>query len=137
MSTENKCKHNAGLIYEEWKMDVLNKHVNIIGGGTPKTTNEDYWNGTIPWISVVDFVGDKRWIFNTEKYITEKGLENSSTKLLHKGQIIISARGTVGELAQVTRDMAFNQSCYGLDGKSTIDNDFLFYILKFKVKEIQ
>ena len=127
----------AGIIPDDWNADILSKHVEIIGGGTPKTTIAEYWNGEIPWISVADFVGGKRWIYDTEKHITKKGLENSSTKLLHKGQLVISARGTVGELGQVTRDMAFNQSCYGLDGKPEIDNNFLFYLLKLKVKEIQ
>jgi type I restriction enzyme S subunit len=128
---------SANCFPEEWKVDYLSEHVEIIGGGTPKTTSNEYWNGDIPWISVVDFVGGKRWIYDTEKHITKKGLENSSTKLLHNGQLIISARGTVGELSQVTRDMAFNQSCYGIDGKSELDNNYLFYLLKLKTKEFQ
>jgi len=126
-----------GMIPEKWKTAILADHIKIIGGGTPKTAIDEYWNGSIPWISVVDFVGDRRWIHDTEKHITPKGLENSSTKLLHKGQIIISARGTVGELGQVTKDMAFNQSCYGLDGKEDLNNDYLYYLLKNKIKEFQ
>ncbi|MFA5792216.1 MAG: restriction endonuclease subunit S [Candidatus Paceibacterota bacterium] len=130
-------KTEIGLIPEEWEISKLSDHIEIIGGGTPKTTIPEYWNGNIPWISVVDFVGDKRWIYDTEKHITRDGLENSSTKLLRRGQIIISARGTVGELSQVTRDMTFNQSCYGIDGKNDLNNDYLYYLLKVKIKEFQ
>lgn len=138
MKHKTKFKQTEiGMIPEDWEVSRLIEHVEIIGGGTPKTTVDEYWNGDIPWISVVDFVGDKRWIYDTEKHITQKGLENSSTKLLHKGQIIISARGTVGELGQVARDMAFNQSCYGIDGRKDLDNDYLYYLLKQKVKEFQ
>ena len=138
MSEKSNFKQTEiGLIPEDWTVCNLAEHIEIIGGGTPKTTIKEYWNGEIPWISVVDFVGDQRWIYETEKHITKKGLENSSTKLLHKGQLIISARGTVGELGQVTRDMAFNQSCYGIDGKRDLDNDYLYYLLKQKVKELQ
>ena len=93
---------------------VLSDLVDVIGGGTPKTTEESYWNGSIPWLSVKDFCGDKKYVYNTEKSITVEGLNNSSTKLLHKDNIIISARGTVGELAMIPYDMSFNQSCFGL-----------------------
>lgn len=138
MKHQNKFKQTEiGNIPEDWEVSTLGEKLEIIGGGTPKTTIGEYWGGDIPWISVADFVGDKRWIYHTEKNITNKGLENSSTKLLHKGQLIISARGTVGELGQVTRDMAFNQSCYGIDGKGNLDNDFLYYLLKQKIKEFQ
>jgi type I restriction enzyme S subunit len=126
-----------GMIPEDWDIKPLSEVITIIGGGTPKTTNSEYWGGDIPWISVVDFVGDNRWIHKTEKTITKRGLEESSTKLLHKGQLIVSARGTVGEIGQVTKDMAFNQSCYGIDGKEGMLNDFLYYLLKYKVKDLQ
>ncbi|MFA6888540.1 MAG: restriction endonuclease subunit S [Candidatus Woesearchaeota archaeon] len=136
-STITYKETEIGEIPEDWDVGILSKFIEIIGGGTPKTSVSSYWNGDIPWISVVDFVGDNRWIHDTEKKITIKGLEHSSTKLLHKGQIIVSARGTVGELGQVTKDMAFNQSCYGIDGKNNLDNDYLYYLLKEKVKELR
>ena len=84
-----------------------------------------------------DFVDNIRWIYHTEKTITQKGLKESSTKLLSKGHLIISARGTVGKLAQLTKEMAFNQTSYGLNGKDLIENDFLFYLLKYKMHELK
>ena len=121
-----------------WKKYKLSEAFNIIGGGTPKTKVEEYWNGNIPWLSVVDFNNDLRTVNQTEKSITELGLKKSSTKLLEKGQLIISARGTVGQIAQLGEPMAFNQSCYGLDGKAGIlDNDYGYYVLKYMVSSIQ
>jgi len=123
---------------QNWKTYKLSEVFQIIGGGTPKTTVEEYWNGDIPWLSVVDFNNDQRTVTETEKTITQLGLEKSSTKLLKKGQLIISARGTVGQLAQLGRDMTFNQSCYGLDGiESKLSNDFGYYLLKHSVSNIQ
>lgn len=116
---------------------VLSDLVDVIGGGTPKTTEESYWNGSIPWLSVKDFCGDKKYVYNTEKSITEEGLNNSSTKLLHKDNIIISARGTVGELAMIPYDMAFNQSCFGLIPKGNNDPHFVYYLLKDKVRSLK
>lgn len=118
---------------EEWKECKLSEIMDLISGGTPKTSNPDYWGGDIPWISVKDFNGERRYVGDTEKKITKLGLENSSTKILSKGDIIISARGTVGELAIIPSDMAFNQSCYGLRAKDFVDSCFLYYLLKQSV----
>lgn len=118
---------------KNWINYKLTEIMDLIGGGTPKTSNPDYWDGDIPWISVKDFNGERRYIGDTEKKITKLGLENSSTKILSKGDIIISARGTVGELAIIPSDMAFNQSCYGLRAKDFVDSCFLYYLLKQSV----
>lgn len=118
---------------EEWKECKLSEIMDLIGGGTPKTSNPDYWDGDIPWISVKDFNGERRYVGDIKKKITKLGLENSSTKILSKGDIIISARGTVGELAIIPSDMAFNQSCYGLRAKDFVDSCFLYYLLKQSV----
>ena len=120
---------------KEYKLSEL---ADIIGGGTPKTSRSDYWGGDIPWLSVVDFNNDFRHVFTTEKTITEAGLNNSSTRILYPGEIIISARGTVGALAQVAKEMAFNQSCYGLRAKPGITcNDYLFYLLRHSIETIK
>ena len=94
-------------IPEWWVETTLGKSINLVGGGTPITSNPDFWNGTIPWLSVVDFNNDNRWVYSAEKSITELGLRKSSTKLLNIGDIIISARGTVGAMAQLKNKMAF------------------------------
>ena len=112
----------------------LSEIMDLIGGGTPKTSVPEYWNGDIPWLSVKDFNNDNRYVYVTEKKITQEGLENSSTKLLKKDDIIISARGTVGEIAMIPFSMAFNQSCYGLRAKpGIVDPVYLYYLVKHNV----
>ena len=112
----------------------LSEIMDIIGGGTPKTSKPEYWNGDIPWLSVKDFNNDYRYVYETEKTITQAGLDNSSTKLLQRNDSIISARGTVGEMAMIPYPMAFNQSCYGLRAKKgLVDEEYLFYLLKHNV----
>lgn len=109
----------------------LTDFIHILGGGTPKTSIPSYWNGDIPWISITDLDNNSRWIKTTEKSITIEGLNNSSTRLLDAGDIVISARGTVGTLAQLKIPMAFNQSCYGIKAKeSLVTQDYLYYLLK-------
>lgn len=121
-----------------WTTSKLSDVIEIIGGGTPKRSENKYWNGDIPWLSVADFNNDFRYVNDSIEHITELGLQKSSTKLLDKDHLIISARGTVGCLAQLSVPMAFNQSCYGLNGKEGIlDNGFLYYFLKNNISELK
>jgi type I restriction enzyme S subunit len=122
---------------KNWKTYKLSEVIQIIGGGTPKTSIPEFWNGSIPWLSVKDFQGEQKFVFQTEKTITEEGLKKSSTKILSKGAIIISARGTVGELAVLEKEMTFNQSCYGILPNDKTDNNYLYYLLKQKIRELQ
>lgn len=120
-----------------WETKSISQLVKIIGGGTPKTSIDEYWGGNIPWISIKDFNNDLKYVKTTEKTITESGLKNSSTKILKKGDMIISARGTVGELAMIPSDMAFNQSCYGIVPHNFADNEFIYYLLKYNLNKLK
>lgn len=121
----------------EWREVKLYDIIDIIGGGTPKTSVDEYWGGDIPWLSVVDFNNGRKYVFETEKKITTIGLENSSTKMLDEGDVIISARGTVGVVSMLGRKMTFNQSCYGIKAKEDISfNDYVYYLLIHSVTEL-
>lgn len=121
----------------EWNKCSLDEVMDLIGGGTPNTSIPEYWNGTIPWLSVKDFKNDNRYVYSTEKTITELGLKHSSTKLLKRDDIIISARGTVGEIAMIPFPMAFNQSCYGVRAKRDINSTFLYYLMKCYIRKLK
>ena len=121
----------------KWMKKSLIEIVELISGGTPKTSKSEYWNGNINWLSVKDFNNCNRYVYSTEKTITEEGLNNSSTKLLQKDDIIISARGTVGEIAMIPFPMAFNQSCYGIRAKDVIDSTFLYYLIKNSIRKLK
>jgi len=121
----------------EWKEYKLGEVISLIGGGTPKTSISEFWGGNIPWLSVADFNTGRKFVYDTEKKITKEGLENSSTKLLQPGDIIISARGTVGVVAILGKAMTFNQSCYGIKAKEgVINHSYLFYLLKDSVNQL-
>jgi len=121
-------------IVSKWPLEFLPTVCEIISGGTPNTANAAYWGGNIPWLSVADFSKTNRFVSAAGKSITELGFNNSNTNILQPNDIIISARGTVGAMAQLTVPMAFNQSCYGLRANENIDNGYLFYALKSVVQ---
>ncbi|MDW1977236.1 restriction endonuclease subunit S [Vibrio sp. Vb1980] len=134
---EKLVESELGLIPEGWKVSSLSELIKLTGGGTPKRSEEAYWNGDIPWFSVKDVpTGSNVFVVDTDEKITELGLKKSSTKLLPKGTTIITARGTVGKLALVGTDMCMNQSCYGIRGKEVGDY-YNYFNLKEAVSTLQ
>lgn len=129
---------SLGWVPKGWVEGSLLQSVELVGGGTPKTTVEEFWNGDIPWFSVVDAPNDSDiFVINTEKYVTQVGVDNSSTKILRAGTTIISARGTVGKCAFVARPMAMNQSCYGVQGKENFPDEYVYFLIRCNVSDLQ
>jgi len=122
----------------EWPNVEISHVATPIIGGTPSRSVAEYWGGDIPWATAKDVAAvSGRYLEHVEECISEEGLKNSAAKLLPKGTIVITARGTVGALAQLGRAMAFNQTCYALLPTDALDNDFLFYALKGTLAEMR
>lgn len=127
-----------GEIPAGWAVEPLSKMIQIIGGGTPKRSEISYWGGDVLWYSVKDAPADGDvWAVDTDEKITSLGLQKSSAKLLPIGATIISARGTVGKLAMVGKEMAMNQSCYGVTGATGIGSCFNYFNLKEAVDALK
>ena len=123
---------------EGWEEDSLLELIQLVGGGTPKTTINEYWDGEIPWLAGGDIATNHKSFVNyAEKRITEVGLNNSSAKLLPKYATVISARGTVGKYCLLAEPMAFSQSNYGI--LPNIKNCFFFtyLLINHVVEELQ
>ena len=102
--------------------------INVLGGGTPKTGNPDFWGGSIPFFTPKD-VGIP-YAFQTEKYITESGLAHCNSRLYRKDTTFVTARGTVGKVSLAGTPMAMNQSCYALASELVDPLLVYFYVLK-------
>lgn len=127
-----------GEIPKGWSAKPYAEIIEVLGGGTPRTAVEDYWDGEIPWFSVVDAPSQSDvWIVDTQKKITREGLSNSSTQILPVGTTIISARGTVGKLGMVGVPMAMNQSCNGLHGTIGQAGIFNYFTARNLVSTLQ
>lgn len=127
------------MTYNKWATRPLTEVVEVISGGTPKRAVPEYWGIDIPWISIQDLNNvDGRYIRVTLEGITKEGYLNSSTNILKENDIIISARGTVGKLAMISKPMAFNQSCYGIRANvELLEPNYLFYYLKNNVERVR
>jgi type I restriction enzyme S subunit len=126
------------MVPKGWRIGSFDEIINLIGGGTPKTSVPGYWSGNIPWFSIVDAPQNRNvFVIDSEKKITQRGLEASSTKLLLKGTTIITARGTIGKCALVGNPMMMNQSCYGIHAKDQRGDYFISFALGNLVSEMQ
>jgi type I restriction enzyme S subunit len=83
----------------EWENKKLGKLGNFIGGGTPSTTNEDFWKGNIPWISSSDIYENDLHNINIYRYLNDLAIKESATKIIPKNSILLVSRVGVGKLA--------------------------------------
>lgn len=116
----------------EWKQKTLFELTStIITGGTPSTSNQSYWNGTIPWLSSTEI--HQRKITKPTAYITTEGLMNSSAKIAPEKSVLIALAGqgkTRGTAAYLMADMAINQSLAALVSAPNTDSLFLLYAME-------
>ena len=115
---------------KNWKTVALGDICTIVNGGTPKSEVSEYWDGDLNWITPKEMGKlTTREITNTERKITEKGIKNSSAKLLPINSVILSSRAPIGYLAINKSLMATNQGCKGLVSSERLNYEYLYYFL--------
>ena len=123
---------------EEWEEGKLTDSIKLIGGGTPKTTEKNYWNGNVCWLSGGDIANNhKGFASDSEKHISEIGLNNSAAKLLPENALVVSARGTVGKYCLLSKPMAFSQSNYGILPMFEDCYFFTYLLVAYNIDELQ
>jgi type I restriction enzyme S subunit len=112
---------------EGWREGPPLQLAKIISGGTPKTTELDYWGGNVAWATAKDVSQcSATFLIKTERSISELGLDNSSTKIVPARSTVVVARGaTTGRYSMFGVDLAMNQTCYALRARDG-DHYFLF-----------
>ncbi|TCP17615.1 type I restriction enzyme S subunit [Nicoletella semolina] len=106
-----------------------------IGGGTPSKNISEYWNGEIPWASVKDLDKDSIYLNNTSDFISDLGLENSSSNIIPKNNIILCTRMGLGKIAINNIDVSINQDLRGIILSNDVDK--LFFVYFFKTLNLQ
>lgn len=120
---------------EGWTYKKLGEVCEVVGGGTPDTKVKEYWRGNIPWATVSDMKCDD--LKTTGYFITDKGLKESSSRIIKSGEIIIATRVGLGKVCKLAVDTAINQDLKGIIPKNDdILRNFIFYYFKQKAKYI-
>lgn len=123
----------------EWREFKIKDIADVVGGGTPSTAINEYWNGDIPWLTPKDLTGYIRnFISHGERFITKKGLENSSARLLPKGTVLLTSRAPIGYVAIAENEICTNQGFKSLvPNPDKAHNLFLLYWIKTNVEYLQ
>lgn len=132
---EDFIDSELGKIPKGWKIKPFLELFELLSGGTPKTTIQEYWNGDFNWVSAKD-IGNSGNIYinDTEKKITQLGIDKSSTKILPEDTVIVVARGSVGKFGMISKPMAMNQSCYGIFSKSNYSQAISYLLVESLMK---
>ena len=130
----------AQAIFKSWFVDFEPSEsfmdvVQVLGGGTPKTSINEYWNGSIPFFTPKD--ASTTYVLTTEKSLTQAGLNSCNSKLYPVNTVFVTARGTVGKIAFAGVPMAMNQSCYALIGNDNYGQYFVYHLALEIVKNLK
>ena len=119
----------------EWEKTKFGDIAIVVGGGTPDTNTSQYWNGKIQWFTPSE-IGRNKYVYNSVRTISEEGLNKSSAKLLPIGTILLSSRATVGECSINKKECTTNQGFQSLIPKENISNEFVYYLIQTKRKDL-
>ena len=114
---------------EGWKKVKLGELAFMQSGGTPKSTVEEYYNGNIIWVSINDISSCGKYLSNSERKITEKGLKNSSARLFPKGTILYAMYASIGKCCIATAECSTSQAILGIMTNEKLVSEYLYYFL--------
>lgn len=122
---------------EEWRWLTLGEVCDAIGGGTPPTAKPEYWNGNVVWVTPTDVTrNDCLALLDSDKKISEAGLENSSAKMLPPDTILMTSRASIGFFALMDQPVCTNQGFISILPIYENSRMFLLLNLMHRVEEM-
>ena len=111
---------------EDWEQRKLGELAEIVGGGTPSTSVESYWDGDIDWYAPAE-IGEQIYLKSSQRKITEEGLNKSSAKVLPVGTVLFTSRAGIGKTAILLKEGCTNQGFQSIvPNKNKLDSYFIF-----------
>ena len=111
---------------EDWEQRKLGELAEIVGGGTPSTSVDSYWDGDIDWYAPAE-IGEQIYLESSQRKITEEGLTKSSAKILPIGTVLFTSRAGIGKTAILLKEGCTNQGFQSIvPNKEKLDSYFIF-----------
>ncbi|HXD54923.1 MAG TPA: restriction endonuclease subunit S [Solirubrobacteraceae bacterium] len=136
VGAEDLVGSEIGPIPRGWHVGPLTDSMEFLSGGTPRTSNPAYWGGDVPWISVKDTLPGP-YVTKTERMVTERALVEARLERYPANTVLITARGTVGNVALMAEPMTLNQSCYAVRGRGGVGQLYVFFLLRQVVGKLR
>ena len=114
---------------DDWVETTIGEVVSVVNGGTPSTKSEDYWGGSIVWITTTELTAfDGKRVNSSKRTITVDGLRNGPARLVRAGTTLVGTTATIGTCALADCELTFNQQISGLIPlDKDLDDSYLFY----------
>ena len=109
-----------------WEQRKLGEVAEIVGGGTPSTSNPEYWDGDIDWYAPAE-IGEKTFVSESKRKISKLGLEKSSAKLLPVGTVLFTSRAGIGNTAILAKSATTNQGFQSIVPKENLLYSYFIY----------
>ena len=103
----------------------------VVGGSTPKTNIEKYWDGDFLWVTPAEIASDTGLLNSTERTITKEGVDSCSLKVLPRGTVLLSSRAPIGKVAIVGKEMYCNQGFKNLICRERVNPWYIYHLLKY------
>lgn len=111
---------------DAWEQRKLGELAEIVGGGTPSTSVDSYWDGDIDWYAPAE-IGEQIYLKSSQRKITEEGLNKSSAKVLPVGTVLFTSRAGIGKTAILLKEGCTNQGFQSIvPNKDKLDSYFIF-----------
>ena len=111
---------------DTWEQHKLGELADIVGGGTPSTSNFEYWDGDIDWYAPAE-IADQIFVSSSERKITQQGYDNSSAKMLPVGTVLFTSRAGIGKTAILRKEGCTNQGFQSIVPHiNELDSYFIF-----------
>jgi len=128
----------SAQVTTNWRETSIGEIADIVGGGTPSTKDRGNFNGCIPWLTPKDLSGThERYIRRGERNLSQKGLNNSSARLLPAHSVLLSTRAPIGYVALAKNPIATNQGFRSLIVRDGVIPEFLYYWIKLNTQELE
>lgn len=134
-SQEIRFRDGNANDFPEWEEKRLGEAFEIVGGGTPETSKNEYWNGGIPWFTPTEI--KNKYINKSLRTISGKGLSASSAKILPINSLLFTSRATIGDCGISRCECTTNQGFQSFLSNEHSDIEFLYYWVKNHYKEFK
>ena len=128
-----RFEDEQGKDFPDWEEKKLGEVAEVVGGGTPDSTNEAYWKGDVQWFTPSEI--RSKFAEDSKRTISQLGLKKSSARVLPIGAILLTSRATIAEVSIATRECTTNQGFQSLIVQEGHHNEFVYYWIVENKKE--
>ena len=126
-SQQIRFKDDNGNDFPDWEEKKLGEVAEVVGGGTPDSTNEDYWNGDVQWFTPTEI--RSKFVSQSKRTISESGLKKCSASILPVGTLLLTSRATIAEVSIAREPCTTNQGFQSITVNCNTSNEFIYYWL--------